>query len=104
MITMEQGRRDVDVRLERLRPVTCDEDGTAGIESVALLCAGTDVIGPELEQELKSATTELVRLLEAGVCDCEPEHPRLTCASPVLIAGVLTRTFWLGYAMGHAGE
>jgi hypothetical protein len=104
MITLDEGRRRVDTRLDRLLPVTHDEDRTAPIESVALLCSGTDVHGPELRRELARATTELVELLEAGVCDCRPEHPQLTCASPVLIAGVLTRTFWLGYAMGHADE
>lgn len=65
-----------------------------------MLCIGTDVIGPELEQEISDATKEVVALIEAGTCECTPEPPELNCASPTFIAGVLARTYWLGFEAG----
>lgn len=102
MITMAEGRLLVDVRLDRLEAVRCASDGTAPIESLALLCSGTDVRGPELETEIKGETLELLKLLSHGVCDCEgSEPPTFNCSSPTLAAGLLTRMFWLGFELGR---
>jgi hypothetical protein len=69
------------------------------------MCSGTDVIGPELERELRSTTNELLVAMESGVCECEGAvPPRFNCSSPTITAGVLLRTFWLGYTMGETAR
>jgi len=104
MITMQQARERLSVRLDRLEPSTRESDRTAPIEAMAMLCIGSDVHGPELEQEIKESTGDLVARLETGACDCTPEPPELNCSSLSVIAGALTRSFWLGYAYGEAAE
>src|SRR5438270_566277 len=101
---MKQARDRVDDRLERITARRRD-DLTVAMEDVALLCPGTDVRGPDLENERKRATIETLRLLATGVCECEGATPPVfNCASPPVIAGILARTFWLGYELGRHAE
>ena len=99
MISMKEARRRADRRLDRLS-VQKGPDGTSPKASLSLLCIGTDVRGPELEDELGKVTMQLMNLLEAGVCECSSQPPELNCSSPALIAGVLAHTFWLGHEHG----
>jgi len=69
------------------------------VDAIPLLCSGSDVIGPELQAEIMGTTNELVALLEGGTCEHANDPPRLNCSSPTLIAGILTRVFWLGYEL-----
>ena len=92
MIGMQRARERVDRRLDRLQPVL-DGDRTAAMDGVRLLCAGTDVPGPELEAEISRSTVEAQRLVAAHFGDV-----------PTVLSGMLLRTFWLGYELGATAE
>jgi hypothetical protein len=87
---MDEARERVDRRLGVL--VGDAGHGRARLDDVALVCPGTDVRGPELEDELNRCRAELVMGLARG--DDLGE----------LVNGLLFRTFWLGFECGRAAE
>jgi hypothetical protein len=98
---MDEARTRTDLRINRLRAVPQASDGTVGMDTISMTCSGTDVRGPELEDEITRCVREARQLLESAVCECEGvEPPLLNCASEPILAGILARTFWLGYEIG----
>ena|SRR5215471_17209743 len=100
MLSIREGQERVDRRFARLEPSLSPTDGTVPVRLMALLCSGTDLIGPELERELDAAAQRLLELLAVSTCDCEPEPPALNCSSPPFVVGALVQTFFLGFELG----
>jgi hypothetical protein len=89
VITMEQAEAAVNKRLDGLVPEGEDERN-APITDAALLCSGTNILGPELVERLTADTLEtIVRIAATDDIQCA-------------VAGALNRIFWLGYAYGKA--
>lgn len=103
MMDMHEARERVNARVDRLEHVERESDNTAELAAVALLCIGTDVSGPELEDELRQTCREALNRMEHAPCECR-EPPDFNCASPTVLAGMLNRIFWLGWELGRASE
>lgn len=86
MISMDEARQRVDRRLEVLYEETFE------ITDVGLVCSGTDVLGPELADEVQKACIETMRWIGRG------DKPGST------VNGMLVRMFWLGYEHGREAD
>ena len=86
MITMDEAKARCDARI---RPLALEYRPAS--DSV-LLCAGTDVPGPALNEEIKKTMAEFAI---GGGSEVEVI---------ARLYGLLARTFWLGYAFGEEAE
>ena len=86
-MTFEEAQQRVEDRLNRIERRTDMRD------AVPLLCVGTDVRGPLLAEHLRETTEDIIDL-----CG-DPENK-----VPMVLNGMLVRTFWLGYEFGRTEE
>ena len=86
MLTMEEACERVNARIQ---PVC---DGYRDASDATLLCAGTDVPGPALVQQIKMDMAQFAL--------AEGDEVALVAA----MFGLLVRTFWLGYVFGEEAE
>lgn len=86
---MTDSLQEARTRTTRRLYAVADEGAIVPMEHTALLCAGTDIDGPDLVAQIEQDATDMVEDLirHAG-------------GAPV-VRGFLMRSFWLGYEAGR---
>ena len=90
MIDFKQAAEQVNKRLARAGM----EGETVQMDTARFMCIGTDVSSIELRKIVDMSVTQVIRLIDDGDEDF---------VTPAL-AGLVVRSFWLGYAYGEASE